>query len=151
MSGWLQRSFQRLWSVFRRSQDDSELDGELAFHLELATEENVQRGMTPEEARRQAFIQLGGMEQAREMQREARALPALDTLFQDLRYAFRGLIRSPGFAVAAVLTLAMGIGINATMFSMVSSFLLRRPPVPESQRVVVISSVNPAGGPYSDI
>ena len=151
MSGWLQRSFQRLWSVFRRSQDDSELDRELASHLELAVEENLQRGMPPDEARRQAFIQIGGMEQARELQREARSLPALETFFQDLRYAFRGLITSPGFAVAAVLTLAMGIGINATMFSMVSSFLLRRPPVPDPERVVVISSVNPAGGPLSDI
>jgi predicted permease len=145
MIDWLQQSFQRLRSVFRRAQLDHELDAELAAHLELAIEENLQRGMSENEARRQALIRFGGAEQAREHHRQARGLPALETLFQDLRYAARGILKSPGFTTAAVLTLALGIAVNATMFSLVSGFLLRRPPGREPERVVVVTSVNPTG------
>src|SRR5215472_5245728 len=139
------QSWQRVVSVFRRAHLDSELDAELAEHLEMAIEENVQRGMSAEEARRQALIGLGGAEQARQEHREARGLPGLDRLFQDLRYGARGIIKSPGFTAGAVLTLALGIAVNATMFSMVSGYLLRRPSGREPERVIVISSVNPAG------
>lgn len=146
MIHWLQQSFQRLCSVFQRTKMDQDLDAELAAHLELAIEENLLRGMSAEEARRQALIRLGGTEQARELHREARGLPALDTFFQDLRYAARGIVKSPGFTTAAVLTLALGIAVNATMFSMVSGFLLRRPPGHDPERVVVVTSVSPAQG-----
>jgi predicted permease len=146
----LRQSFHRLRSVFRRSQLDRDLDAELAAHLELAIEENVQRGMPAGEARRQALIRFGGTEQARMQHREARALPALDILFQDLRYAVRGLSKSPGFTIAAVLTLALGIAVNATMFSLVSAFMLRRPPGRDPDRVAVVSSVNPAPAFHAD-
>jgi putative ABC transport system permease protein len=147
----LQQSFQRLRSVFRNSQLDHELDAELAAHLELAIEENLQRGMPAEEARRQALIRLGGTSQAKEQHREARGLRDLERFFQDLRYAARGILKNPGFTAAAVMTLALGIAVNATMFSMVSGFLLRRPPVREPERVVVISAVNPSGAASADI
>lgn len=150
MINWLRQSFQRLRSVFQRTEMDQELNAELAAHLELAIEENLQRGMSAEEARREALIRIGGTEQAREQHREARGLPALDTFFQDLRYAARGIVKSPGFATAAVLTLALGIAVNATMFSMVSGFLLRRPPGHEPERVVVVTSVSPAQGMAPD-
>jgi putative ABC transport system permease protein len=150
MIDWLRQSFHRIRSVFRRDQLDHELDAELAGHLELAIQENLQRGMSAEEARRQALIRFGGTEQAKEQHREARGLPALDILFQDLRYAVRGLLKSPGFTTAAVLTLALGIAVNATMFSMVSAFLLRRPPGPEPDRVAVVTSINPASGFLAD-
>jgi putative ABC transport system permease protein len=140
----LVQSFRRLRSVFRRDRLDHELDAELAVHLELAIQENLQRGLSAEEARRQALIRFGGTEQAKEQHREARGLPILDVLFQDLRYAVRGLVKSPGFTTAAVLTLALGIAVNATMFSLVSAFLLRRPPGREPERVAVVTSINPA-------
>jgi predicted permease len=144
MMNRLQQLLRRLGSFFRPSHLDRELEAEMAAHLELATEENLQRGMALDEARRQALISLGGAEQARQRHRETRGLPGLDRLLQDLRYGARGFIRSPGFTAAAVLTLALGIAVNAAMFSMVSGFLLRRPSAREPERVVVISSVNPA-------
>src|SRR5258705_9638799 len=142
----LRQSFERLRSIFRSPQLDSDLEAELASHLELAIEENIQHGMPVCEARRQALIRFGGTEQTRLLHREARALPALELLLHDLRYAVRGLSKNPGFAIAAVLTLALGIAVNATMFSLVSAFLLGRPPGHEPDRVAVVTSVNPAGG-----
>jgi predicted permease len=150
MIDWLRQAFHRLRSVFRQAQLDHELDAELAAHLELAIEENLQRGMPADEARRQALIRFGGTEQAKVQHRDARGLPALDILFQDLRYSVRGLHKNPGFTTAAVLTLALGIAVNATMFSLVSAFLLRRPAGREPERVAVVTSVNPAPGFHPD-
>jgi predicted permease len=142
----LQQFFHRVTSIFRREKLDRDLDTELAAHLELATEENLQRGLAPEEARRRALIRFGGKQQAIEQHRDARGLPGLEILFQDLRYAVRALFKNPGFTIAVVVTLALGIAVNATMFSLVSAFLLRRPVVHQPDRVVVVSSVNPARG-----
>ncbi len=150
MIGWLRQSFHRLRSVFRRAELDHELDAELATHLELAVEENLQRGMPADEARRQALIRFGGTQQAKEQHREARGLPALDILFQDLRYAVRQLVKRPGFTAAAVLTLALGIALNATMFSLVSAFLLRRPPGDDPERMAVVTSINATPGFLAD-
>ncbi len=146
MTSWLRQSFHRLFSIFQQSRMEQDLDAELASHLELAMEENRERGMSEEEARRQALVSVGGMQQAREQHREARGLPALDTFFQDMRYAARGIVKSPGFNLAAVVTLAMGIAVNASIFSMVSGFLLRLPPGREPARVLVITSISPARG-----
>jgi predicted permease len=138
--------FHRVTSVFRREKLDRELDAELAVHVELAIDENLQRGLSADEARRQALIRFGGKQQAIEQHREARGLPGLEILFQDLRYAVRALFKNPGFTIAVVVTLALGIAVNATMFSMVSAFLLRRPVVHEPDRLAVVTSVNPARG-----
>ncbi len=89
--GALQEGLQRMRSFFQHRHRDTELDAEVAAHLELAVEENIRRGMSAEEARRQALIRFGGMAQAKEQQREARGLPWLDVLLQDMRFTFRTL------------------------------------------------------------
>jgi putative ABC transport system permease protein len=136
----------RLRSVFRRKNVEAELDDELRFHFEKQVAKFIHSGLPPHEARRFARLEFGGMEQLKEEHREARGVSFVETLRQDLRYAARQLFKSPGFTAAAVLTLALGIAVNATMFSLVSAFLLGRPPGHEPERVAVITSVNPAGG-----
>src|SRR6202162_924103 len=146
MIDFLRQFFQRVTSIFRRKQLDQDLDVELAAHLELAIEENLQRGLSAEEARRRALIRFGGKQQVIEQHRDARGLPGLEILFQDLRYAARTLLKNPGFTIAVVVTLALGIAVNATMFSLVSAFLLRRPGVHQPDRVAVVAAINPARG-----
>jgi predicted permease len=117
---------------------DRNLNEELDSHLEMAVDENVARGMIPEEARRQALIRFGGVQQARERQREARGLPWLEVLMQDLRYTFRTLRRDKGFAVIAILILALGIGANVAVFSVVNTILLRPLPFHDPQQLIWI-------------
>jgi putative ABC transport system permease protein len=139
------QSLQRLFSFFRRAQLDRDLDVEMSSHLELAIEENLRRGLSPAEARRQALLRFGGPQQAKEQHREARSLPFLETLFQDLRFAFRVLRKSPGFTAVSVLTLALGIGATTAIFSVVYGVLLRPLPFSEPNRIMAIFEVNNNG------
>src|SRR6266481_1427312 len=142
------RSFLR--NLFLSRRVDVDLDREVRAHLEMLTEENLRAGMLPNEAQRAARIELGGIEQVKEQVREERIGNWLHSLISDCRYGVRQLRKNPSFTIAAVLTLALGIAVNATMFSLVSAFLLRRPPVRDPESVAVVSSVNPAPAFHAD-
>jgi putative ABC transport system permease protein len=142
------RSFLR--NLFSARRVETDLNQEVRSHLELLIDENIHAGMSPSEAQRAARIELGGFEQVKEQVREERLGNWLHSVFSDFRYGFRQLYNNPGFTFVAVVTLALGIALNATIFSLVSAFLLRRPPGREPERVVVVTSVNPASGFQSD-
>jgi putative ABC transport system permease protein len=132
----LREAFHRLRSFFRKDPLDRELEEELASHVQLAVDENVARGMTRDEARRQALIWFGGVQQARERHREARGLPWVDVLMQDMRFAFRMLHRDKGFACVAIVILALGIGANSAVFSAIDAIVLRPLQFPHGDELV---------------
>jgi predicted permease len=126
----------RLAGMFGRARRDRDLAAELESHLALHIDDNLRAGMTAEEARRRAMIRLGGLEQAKELYRERRGIPLLESLWQDSRYGLRGLCKSPGFTAVAVLTLAFGIGASTAVFSLVNTVLLKPMPFPHAERIV---------------
>ncbi len=133
----------RLGEVFRKDRRERELAAEMESHLQMHIEDDLRAGMSAAEARREALIKLGGIEQTKEMVRERRGLPVLEVLLQDLRFGARMLSKNPGFTTVAVLTLALGIAANATIFSFVSAVMLKRPPVRDPQRLAVVSAISP--------
>ncbi|MGB7466052.1 MAG: ABC transporter permease [Candidatus Acidiferrum sp.] len=130
----------RLAALFRRRRLEDDLDEELRSHLDMAVELNLSKGMSLEEARREALRGFGGVEQTKELYRDQRGLPMIETIFQDLRFGLRLLRRSPGFSILAVLCLTLGIGANAAVFSWIEGILFRPyPAVAHQERLLALA------------
>jgi predicted permease len=132
--------FLRLGGLFNRRLRDHELTEELESHLQMHIDDNLRAGMSPGEARRDALLKLGGLDQTKENYRDRRGIPWLESLLRDVRFGFRMLAKAPSLTAIVVITLAMGIGVNAAIFSVVDSFLIRPLPVPHPQEIVVLAS-----------
>jgi len=133
----------RVAALFRGRRLDADLDEELRAHLEMAVEANMRRGLTPEAARREALMDLGGVEQIKEVHRERRGLPMIDTTLQDIRFGFRMLWRSPAFSVLVILCLTLGIGANAAVFSWIEGILFRPyPMVRHQERLMALGATS---------
>jgi macrolide transport system ATP-binding/permease protein len=133
MSEYLRTFMARVLGLFRKRRMDRDLDCELQSHLEMAMERNIRQGMSPEEARHEALLGFGGIEQTKQIYREQQGLPLIETTLQDLRFGLRILRRSPGFTALAVLCLTLAVGANAAVFSWIEGILFRPYPLVAGQ------------------
>jgi putative ABC transport system permease protein len=136
MTSRLRTIWSRVRSFVKKGQLDREFDDELATHLELLTDDARKRGLSDADAQRDALLKLGPPTSLREQHRDARGLPLVDALVQDSKYAIRTLWKSPAFTTVVTLTLALGIGANTALFSLVDNLLLRSLPVRDPDRLV---------------
>ncbi len=137
---WPSVAASRVLALFARSRLERRLDHEVRFHIEMETEANLARGMNPRDAQHAALRSFGGVDATKEIYRERRALPLIETTMQDIRYALRSLRRAPAFAVAAIAVLALAIAANTAMFSVIHAVILKPLPLPDPDRLAVITT-----------
>src|SRR5436190_7662834 len=137
MNGWRKLEL-RLRALFRKEKLDAEMDDEMRSHIEMQTQENIEAGMNPEEARYAALRQFGWVESIKETCREQRGVSWIENLGQDIRYGARMLRKNPGFTAVAVLSLALSIGAGTAIFSLVNAILLGSLPVPNPNELRLI-------------
>ncbi len=135
--------FMRLFGVFGSTRAERELSAEIESHLQLHIDDNLRAGLSPQEARRRALVALGGVEGTKEAYRDRRGLPALETLIRDLRFGVRTLLKSPGFALAGVSILGLGIGVNSAIFTVVNAVVLKPLPFADADRIVRVWQTPP--------
>jgi predicted permease len=135
----LRAFWMRLRGLSKSQQQESDFEAELASHIDHDADEGVRAGLSPEEARRQALIRLGGAEQTRQAYRERKTLPPLESVMQDVRFALRQMRKAPGFTLTAVLTLALGIGANTVIYTLIDSIMLRPLPYARQDRLMRIT------------
>jgi predicted permease len=138
--------FHRLLGLFLRRKLERELEEEIRSHLEMQIEDNLRQGMSLEDARRAARLRLGGVEQVKEAYRDKSRLGWIENLWQDLRYGVRMLVKNPGFTLIVVITLALGIGANAALFSVVNGVLINPLPFPRPEQLVALNQRLPNTG-----
>jgi len=143
MVTWLHVAVARIRGLFASRTLDAEFEREVASHLDMLAGDYARRGLTPEQARREAVLRFGGPMQIQESNRERRSLPFVETTLQDIRYGFRALRKYPAYSAVAIATLAVGIGAGTAVFSVVGAVLLRPLPYKNPGELVRIFETNP--------